>query len=126
MDFGGFDSTIILILRGGIPRPVGNFPESLSQAILEGIILVGRLGVTHEQRYLKINEQCVDRYWDNLSRDNVSMEIGLVALPGVSSGVENAGAINILCIYIYIYTYMYIHIERDVYIYIYIYGYTHM
>ena len=45
MDFGGFDSSIVLILRGGIPRPVGNFLESLSQAILGGIMLVGKLGV---------------------------------------------------------------------------------
>ena len=46
MDFRGFDSSIILILRGGIPRPMGNFPESLSQAILVGIMLVGRLGLS--------------------------------------------------------------------------------
>ena len=45
MDFGGFDSSMILILRGGIPRPTADFPESLSQAILVGIVLVGRLGV---------------------------------------------------------------------------------
>ena len=32
-------------MRGGIPRPTGNFPESLSQQILVGIILVERLGV---------------------------------------------------------------------------------
>ena len=44
MDFRGFDSSIILILRDGILRPMGNFPESLSQAILVGIML-GRLGV---------------------------------------------------------------------------------
>ena len=43
VDFGGFDSSI---LRGGIPRPIGNFPECLSQAILVGIMLVGRLGVS--------------------------------------------------------------------------------
>ena len=43
MDFRGFDSSIIVILRGGIPRPTGNFPESLSQAILVGIMSVGRL-----------------------------------------------------------------------------------
>ena len=42
MGFGGF---IILILRGGTPRPIGNFLESSSQAILVGIMLVGRLGV---------------------------------------------------------------------------------
>ena len=42
----GFRTSTILILRGGIPRPVGNFPESLSQAILVGIILAGRSGVS--------------------------------------------------------------------------------
>ena len=31
LDFRGFDSSIVLILRGGIPRPMGNFPECLSQ-----------------------------------------------------------------------------------------------
>ena len=36
----------ILILSGGIPRRIGDFPESLSQAILVGIILAGRLGVS--------------------------------------------------------------------------------
>ena len=33
IDFGGFDSSIILILRGGILMSIGDFPESLSQAI---------------------------------------------------------------------------------------------
>ena len=28
VDFRGFDSSTILILRGGIPRPIGDFPES--------------------------------------------------------------------------------------------------
>ena len=46
MDFRGFDSSVILILRGGIPRPIGNLPGSSSQAILVGIMLVGRLGVS--------------------------------------------------------------------------------
>ena len=34
--FRGFDSSIILILRGGIPRPMGSFPESLGQATFAG------------------------------------------------------------------------------------------
>ena len=34
VDFRGFDSSVILILRGGIPRFIGNFRESLSQAML--------------------------------------------------------------------------------------------
>ena len=45
MDFGGFDSSIILILMGGIPRPIGDFPGSLNQAMLVGVMLVGRFGV---------------------------------------------------------------------------------
>ena len=45
LDFRGFDSSRISILRGGIPRPIGKFLESLSQAILAGIILVARLGI---------------------------------------------------------------------------------
>ena len=45
MDFGGFDSNTILILRGGIFMSIGDSPESLSQHILVGIILLGRLGV---------------------------------------------------------------------------------
>ena len=45
LDFRGFDSGRILIIRRGIFVSIGDFPESLSQAILVGIMLVGRLGV---------------------------------------------------------------------------------
>ena len=45
MDFRGFDSSIILIIRGGTLMSIGDFPEDLSQAMLVGIMLVGRLGV---------------------------------------------------------------------------------
>ena len=34
-----------LKLKGGIPRPRGDSPESLSQAMLVGVMLVGRSGV---------------------------------------------------------------------------------
>ena len=44
MDFRGFGSSGSVSLRGGILRPIGDFPESLSQSILVGITL-GRLGV---------------------------------------------------------------------------------
>ena len=43
--FPRFDSSRILLSRGGIPRPIGNSPESLSQQILAEMILSGRLGV---------------------------------------------------------------------------------
>ena len=47
VDFRGFDSSIMLILKKGILMSIGNLPESLSQAmlVLVGIMLVGRLGV---------------------------------------------------------------------------------
>ena len=48
VDAIGFDSSAILSLRGGIPRPTGDFPESLSQAMLVGIMLAGRLGILSE------------------------------------------------------------------------------
>ena len=44
--FIGFDWGAILIVRRGIPRPTGDFLESLSQAIWVDIILVGRLGAS--------------------------------------------------------------------------------
>ena len=47
LDFRGFDSSRILSLRGGILMSIGNFSESLSEAILVGrfLVLVGRFGV---------------------------------------------------------------------------------
>ena len=39
MDFRGSDSSIILNLRGGIPRPVGNVLQNLTQAMLVGVII---------------------------------------------------------------------------------------
>ena len=38
-DFGGFDSIVILILRGGILMSIGDFQEILSRRILAGSIL---------------------------------------------------------------------------------------
>ena len=45
VDFRGLDSSIILNFRGGILMHMGNSPESLTQAMLVGVMLVGRLGV---------------------------------------------------------------------------------
>ena len=45
MDFKGFDSSVILIFRGGLFLPIGKYLEISSQRILVGIILGGRLGV---------------------------------------------------------------------------------
>ena len=45
VDFRAFDSSTILTLRGGVLMSIRDFPESLTQAMLLGIVLVGRLGV---------------------------------------------------------------------------------
>ena len=44
VDFGGFDSSIILVLRGGILVPTGDFPENMSQAMLVGCNFSRRIG----------------------------------------------------------------------------------
>ena len=72
MDFRGFDSSIILIIRGGIPRPTGDFPESLSQAILVGIILVGRLGVSYTPHSNNCNNNKKNSNINNNNNNNNS------------------------------------------------------
>ena len=37
VDFGGFDSSIMLILRGGIPRPHGGFPGRFDSSNVSGV-----------------------------------------------------------------------------------------
>ena len=44
LDFRGFDPSGILMTRDGIPTSTGNSQETLSQRILVGRILAGRLG----------------------------------------------------------------------------------
>ena len=45
----GLTQSYNITLRGGTIMSIGDFLESLSQAILEGRFLAGRLGVTFEQ-----------------------------------------------------------------------------
>ena len=56
LDFGGFDSSIIFIVRAGTLMPIRDFPESLSQGILVGIILERRLGVSSAHRSKEAGE----------------------------------------------------------------------
>ena len=100
VDFGEFDSRIILIERGGILMSIGDFPESLSQTMLVGCNVSRRIGrnemegTNKGEGYFKVFSDCFDCYFDVF--------------------VSNF-------IYIYIYIYMYV----CIYIYIYIYVYTH-
>ena len=52
LDFRGFESSLILTLRGGILMPMGSFPESSSRAISAGRFLVGRLDRIKEMMLL--------------------------------------------------------------------------
>ena len=44
MDVRGFDSTMILMLRGAILMSIGNFPEVLSQAMLVECNVIREIG----------------------------------------------------------------------------------
>ena len=92
VDFRGFDSSIILILRGGILMSIGDFPECLSQAILVGIILVGRFGVHN--------------YSDHISQGRASPLLFAEPLRGVDRGVEIQTAARALYTMLY-YTILY-------------------
>ena len=105
MGFGGFDSSIVLILRGGILMSIGNFPESLSQAMLVGIMLVGKLGVRSHpsglapepreaSRYYIIHEYYITLCYQCILVTHIYIYIYIYA--------------QYVCIYIYIYTHMYI------------------
>ena len=119
MDFRGFDSSRILILRGGIPRPIGDSPECLTQAMLVGVMLVGRLSVLcHIVLSLGLVGSGLCKALP--TRANVRQVSGLRGFwhlqcsPSLTSGI-------------YIYICMYIERERErerdipIYIYIYIY-----
>ena len=106
VDFRGLDSSTILILRGGIPRPIGDFPESLSQSILVGTMLVGRSGVRSR------------RFRPRTSRLSSSTPRTTATSPPRSSRRR-------YYVYVYIYIYICVCVCMYTYIYIYIYIYTH-
>ena len=100
MDFRGFDSSIILIIRAGLLMSIGDLPESLSHAILEGITLVGRLGVpiptpVHVYSYI-----CIYIFSLSLS---LSLSIYVCTY-------------TYIYIYVYIYMYMYTYMDTCNYI----------
>ena len=90
LDFRGFDSSRNSILRGGILMPIGNFPESLSQA------LVGRFVVGQRSIYTPYNYNY--------------MYIYIYAYIYIYMYIY---------IYIYMYVYVYVYVCVYVYIYIY-------
>ena len=96
LDFRGFDSSIILVLRGGILISTGGFPDILSQEILAGIILVGRLGV----------DACKPRHAD-------------IDVP-VYLHTAYSHTYTFMCLHMYVYMYMYVYIYIYMYMYVYV------
>ena len=87
--FRGFDSSTILIQRGGIPRPIGDLPESSSRAMSVGKLLIGGLGVPRP------------RLWEGLRG-----VLGRTRQP-----LEARWSKGVL---VYIYIYIYIEREREI------------
>ena len=99
---------------------MGNLPESLSQAMLVGTMLVGRLGVK-----ATVDPICASRIIEVAvlrGRRRSNPGIFQLSFTFVSSGVylfaPNLGERTSAHTYIHIYIYIYIH---TIYIYIYIY-----
>ena len=90
LDFRGFDSSRNSILRGGILMPIGNFPESLSQA------LVGRFVVGQRSIYTPYNYNY--------------MYIYIYAYIYIYIYIYVCICVCIcMCVCVYIYIYIYIH-----------------
>ena len=90
LDSGGFDSSIISVVRGGIPRPIGEFLEMLGQRVSVGITLVGRLGA-----------------WSFAAPNKATKNDNNACLTYIYIYIERERDVYI---YIYIYVYIYIYI----------------
>ena len=97
----------------------GNLPEILSQRILVGIILAGRLGVTQERAEQPSSARPTTVHRPALADHHARTH----RCPDFTSNTNIYIYIYIytcVCIYIYIMCYVYIHIYIYIYIYIYI------
>ena len=145
LDLGGFDSSIIFILRGGIPRPIGNFPDILSPQILVGRFIVARLGVLrtavsrtavriHAVRIRTSEGFCLKHVLKFTGWNSSVLREHLRSLPSEIPGLrtlspridDNYKKHTYTPIHTYMYTSIHIYIYIHVYIYIYIYMYLHM
>ena len=78
VDFRGFDSSTILNLRGGILMSIGDFPESLSQAMLVGVMFVEGLGVSDDTDDQGSPSHCHERAFSLLKRRHTIIVISTV------------------------------------------------
>ena len=91
LDFRGFDSSRILISRGGILMFIGNFPESVGQRISVWRCLVWRLAVAKSMP--EIEGLCQRRVygqspnWDSLNWDLLTQTFGKTTFPPLHSKI---------------------------------------
>ena len=105
VDFRGFDSSTILVLRGGIPRPIGDSPESLSQAILVGCNISRRIGRNTNTQTVFIQPVGGKSLYISIS---LSLYTYIYIYPSLSLSLSLSVDMYIyiyICIYIYIYIY---------------------
>ena len=111
LDFRGFDSSRIFRLRGGILMSIEDLPESLSRAILAGIILVYReIGRTPGALFVRfpVFQQGQRREQRLLPERRRDLEIWF-----------NVNIQHICVLYMYICIYVCISLSLSIYIYIY-------
>ena len=111
MDFRGFDSSMFLILRGGILVSARDSRKAwIKQSILVRIML-GRLGV--RLVWTVALPQVLDAYI------NIVLIIIQIMILPLNEQIPNST--NHVCMYIYIHTHIHIHMHTRVHVYIYIY-----
>ena len=100
---------------------IGNLPENLSQRILAGIILVGRLGVQPRATWTARAIWIARAIWTENIRPKKPFGYDSMAGGGLKPAKSRKTPYRKLREYIYIYIYVY-----NVYVYIYIYIHTHI
>ena len=127
-DFRGFDSSIILTLRDGVIMSIGNFLESLSQAILVGIILLGRLGVCQHDAKACVQRRAVCLYVYRMHISWMYMHVHRIytymCVCVCTCTCTCTCTRMYVCVYIYIY--ICVHTLVCVYVYAYVYAYVYV
>ena len=122
LDFRGFDSIRVVIPRVGILTSMGNFPEILSQTVLAGVVLVGRLRMSCMCAYMYIYI-----YIYVCSRNDIVL-VGRFRRACSGSARQCSSrrgglweVLQLISYYINLYLYLYYLYCINIYIYIYIY-----
>ena len=81
MGVRGFDSNMILVLRGGILMSIGDFPESLGQAVLVGCNVCREIGRTSS--FVHNNNNTNNSHNNDNTNDNTDNYYFYVIISGI-------------------------------------------